>query len=411
MADDDRRYRRAVVATTAVGGLWRLVMLISKWNVPLAYGDAWYYSIQAINNAHGKWFKEASGPFQFWGVLPGAEHPPLTSVLITPASLLSHPEFWQRATITLLGIAIIPLIALIGRRVGGRRVGVIAAAIAAVYPNLWLSDSLVMSETVMLLMVVIVLVAALHHHDSFDTKSAVLLGLAIGVAGYARSELLLYAPLLALVGVRTRPRKEWVQQAAVIVATALAVVVPWIAYNTSRFDTVVLMSTNEGSTWLGANCASTYSGPAMGGWNLDCLADGTGPIGENTAQRSVRRRHEALSFARAHATRVPVVVAARVLRAADLFGLHENVRADVAEERPRWAIWAGMVAWWVLAPLAAIGLWRMRRGVRFVVLVPVVGAVLVTLVFYGSHRLRAPIEPVVVLGAAYLLVELKFGRS
>ena len=123
----ERLYRRFVGAVTLTGAIWRLVMLISKWNVPLHYGDAWYYSIQAINNAHGRWFKEASGPFQNWGVLPGAEHPPLTSLVITPASLLGHPEFWQRATMTLIGIAVIPLFAVLGRRVGGRLVGVLAA--------------------------------------------------------------------------------------------------------------------------------------------------------------------------------------------------------------------------------------------------------------------------------------------
>lgn len=410
MRDRERLFRQAVVGITAGGGAWRLVMLISKWNIPLAYSDAWYYSLQAINNAHGKWFREASGPLAGWGVLPGAEHPPLTSLVVTPASLLSHPVFWQRATITLLGIVIVPLIALVGRRVGGRLVGVIAAAIAAVYPNLWLSDSLVMSETVMLLMVVVVLLVALCHRDRFDLRSAALLGVAIGIAGYARSELLLYAPLLALIGVRTRPRREWLQRAAVIVATAVVMVAPWVAYNTSRFDAVVLMSTNEGSTWLGANCPATYAGPLIGEWSLDCLADGPGPAGENTAQRSIRRRREAISFARAHVSRLPLVAAARVLRGSDLLGLSENVRADVGEERARWAVWVGMVGWWILAPMAAFGLWRVRRGVRFIVLVPVVGVAVVTVVFYGSHRLRAPIEPAVVIGAACCIASIPIVR-
>ena len=409
--DRDRLFRAYVGAITLTGAAWRLLMLISKWNVPLAYGDAWYYSIQASNNAHGKWFKEASGPFQNWGVLPGAEHPPLTSIVLSPASLLSHPQFWQRATITLLGIMLIPLIARLGRGIGGRSVGVIAAAIAAVYPNIWLSDSLVMSETLLLLLVVIVLLVAMRYRARMDMRSAVVLGLVIGIAGHARSELLLYAPLCALIGSRAQPLVLWAKRGAVVVVVTIVSVTPWIVYNTSRFNAFVLMSTNEGSTWLGANCPLTYSGPGMGGWNLECLDNGVLPRpGEDTSQRSVRRRHEAVTYTLAHKLRVPLVVAARVLRSADLFGLNENVRADLGEERPRWAIRTGIASWWVLAPMAALGVWRVRRGLRYVVLVPAIGVLAVTVAFYGSHRLRVPIEPIVVLGAASFVASLQSVR-
>ena len=400
----ERLYRRCIATVTLTGAAWRIIMLISKWNVPLHYGDAWYYSIQAINNAHGRWFKEASGPIQNWGVLPGAEHPPLTSIVVTPVSLLSHPQFWQRATMTLLGVVGIVLISMLARRVGGRSVGVIAAAIAAVYPNIWLSDSLMMSETLVIVMVVFVLIAALRYRDRLDLRRAMLLGVLVGIAGHARSEVLMYSPLFALIGVRSLPLAQWAKRAAVIVAATGITVLPWIVYNTSRFDTVVLMSTNEGNTWLGANCARTFGGVGIGGWNLLCLDNGTTPpAGENTAERSVRRRREAMSYARANATRLPVVVAVRVLRGADLYGPHETVRADLGEERPAWAIWMGIVCWWLLAPLAAIGLWRTRRGVRYILTVPIVGVAVVTIVFYGSHRLRAPVEPLVAVGAAVFL--------
>jgi hypothetical protein len=392
-----------VVLITGIGAAWRLVMLASKWRAPLAFGDAWYYSVQAINNAHGRWFKEAGGTFELWGVLPSAEHPPLTSVLVTPASLLPQPEFWQRSTLTLIGIAMIPLIAFLGRVVGGRVAGLLAACIAALYPNLWLSDSLVMSETVTVFMVVVVLLLALRHSGRFTLGTAATLGAVIGLAGHARSELLLYAPLLAFIGLRSRPTREWASRAGVVMIVTLAVVTPWITFNSSRFDTFVAMSTNEGSTWLGANCPPTYSGPAMGGWILDCLLDLEPPAGENTAERSVRRRSMAFTYMSDHATRLPLVAAARVLRGADVFGVPENVRADLAEERPRWGIWLGMISWWVLAPLAAFGLWKMRPGARWVMSAPVIGVLAVTMVFYGSHRLRAPMEPVVVVAAACAL--------
>src|SRR5690606_27455760 len=153
-----------------------------------------YYSIQAAQNADGNWFAEPLSR------TPGAEHPPLTVLAITPASLLPSPVFWQRATTTLFGLAAVALIALLGTRLGGRRVGVVAAAIAAVYPNLWLSDGLVMSESIAVALVTVVMIAALWHGERFTPASAALCGAALGLAALARSELLLLVPLLAVVG-------------------------------------------------------------------------------------------------------------------------------------------------------------------------------------------------------------------
>ena len=135
--DPDRRFGLLVLLVTVVGGAWRVGYLVAtKWSRHLMLNDSLYYSSQAWQNAHGHWFRSVLGDH------PGAEHAPLTSLLLAPSSLLPHHEFWQRATNTIVGVAVIPLLALLGRRIGGRRVGVLAAVIAAVYPNLWMNDSL-----------------------------------------------------------------------------------------------------------------------------------------------------------------------------------------------------------------------------------------------------------------------------
>ena len=397
-------YRRCIISATVLGATLRLVMLISKWNTKLMLNDSLYYSIQASNNAHGRWFKEAGGSnVANWGVLPGAEHPPLTSVVLVPASWLPHPEFWQRATMTALGIAVIPLVAVLARRVAGRRVAVIAAVIAAVYPNLWLSDALIMSETLMLFLMVITMIVATRHRDRFDPRSALVLGAMIGLTGYARSEILLYAPLFALIGVRTHPRATWIRSGGLVLAAAGLTVLPWVVFNSTRFDSMVVMSTNDGNTLLGANCPTTYGGPGLGGWNLTCLGPEPDEPDIDSSRRSAIRRREAVSYALHHAERWVYVVPARVLRAVDLFGIPDNVRGDVGEERPRWGVWAGIASWWALAPMAAVGLWRTRRGLRCLLSIPVFGVLGVAVAFYGSHRLRAPVEPIIVVCAAMFI--------
>jgi 4-amino-4-deoxy-L-arabinose transferase-like glycosyltransferase len=384
----------------------RLVVLWSKRGQELLFNDSLYYAIQATNNGTGRWFREASGPVEAWGVGPGADHPPLTSIVLAAPSRLPHHLMAMRATMTVVGVLSVLAVGLLARRVVGERAGVIAAWIAAIYPNMWLSDSLVMSESLGILLVCVCLWVALDHQRLFTIRSAALVGLAVGVAAHARSELLLFA-VFALIGWRGQ-RRLWAVRAAVMLATTAAVVTPWVAYNTARFDRLVTMSTNDGNTLLGANCPLTYQGFELGGWDLDCLVEAVPPPADDDgAAMSDRRRAVALDFISEHRSRLPIVVAARVGRMLDLYGWPSLVQADVLEERNRIAVWLGMVAWWLLAPMAVAAWWQRRQQLSRVLLVPLVTAFVVAVVFYGSHRLRAPAEPAVVILAATWLASVR----
>ena len=94
---------------------------------------------------------------------------------------------------------------------------------------------------------------------------------------------------------------------------------------------------------------------------------------------------------------------ARVARTLDLYGLDSLVAQDVGEERYRWASWAGIVTWWVTAPLAVVGavhLARRRRRVLALLCCPVAAVAFTTVVFYGAHRIRSSMEPTVAVLAA-----------
>ena len=48
---------------------------------------------------------------------------------------------------------------------------------------------------------------------------------------------------------------------------------------------------------------------------------------------------------------------ARVGRSLDVYGLSSLVALDRGEEKAAWAVWAGIVCWWMLAVAAIVG-WR-----------------------------------------------------
>jgi hypothetical protein len=172
-------------------------------------------------------------------------------------------------------------------------------------------------------------------------------------------------------------------------------------FNLVRFERPVLLTTNDGTTLGGTYCDEAFHGPDLGNWSLLCVADPPGVLSdEDPSVRSARLRSQAVAYAREHVDRLPLVVAARLGRSVDLYRLDRLVDQDEGEERYRWASWAGIVAWWVLAPLAVVGLRRIDRVPRRLLLVPVATVLVTTVLFYGAHRIRSPLEPTVVVGAA-----------
>jgi 4-amino-4-deoxy-L-arabinose transferase-like glycosyltransferase len=396
--DEERSFRRYLTTIVVLGALLRIIRCAAtKWDKRLLLNDSLYYAAQAQQLAHGVWFREV------FVDQAGAEHGPLTSSLMAFVSWGSDPFNRQRMVTIACGLATVAIIGMVGRRIGGNRVGLIAAAVAAIYPNLWINDGLVMSESVSCLVLSLTMLALLRWIDRPGLRAAALVGALAGLGALARSELVLFVPAAAavmwLIGHRSGVR-PWTH-AAMACGVTVAVLLPWTIFNVTRFDKPVLLTTNEGPAWLGANCDPTYYGDVQGGWSLFCLPANT--PGEDTSVRSARQRREAISYVRHHLTTVPRVVVQRVGRALDLYALGNMVSGDAGEERERWASWAGIVSFWLLAPIAAFGATITRRRDRVVLLIPVLIALATTILIYGGHRIRSSAEPSIVILAAIAL--------
>jgi len=392
-ANDARVMRWMVV----LGAVIRVAYLLTKWNRPLSLNDSYYYSGQAYQLAHGQLFRE------LFVDQPGAEHGPLTSLLMAPLSFGSDYVFWQRLVTVASGIVLVWLLGKLGARIGGSAVGVYAVGIAAIAPNLWMNDGLIMSESVSMLLVACVLWCALDAIDNGSQRAFVLLGVALGLAALARSELILLTPLVMLWLALCRRRRSIPVWPALlpIAAAAVLVLLPWVSFNLARFEKPVLLTTNDGTTLLGANCDRTYSGDSIGGWDVICvLDDASYDANEEPSVRSARQRDIAIDYVRSHLSDVPRVMLARVARTLDLYGLSDLVHQDVGEERPEWAAWAGIVTFWVMAGASALGAARLGRRNRWLLLLPCCVVVCTTVLFYGGHRIRSTAEPSLVLFTA-----------
>ncbi len=388
-----------VVASLAWGVTYTLVTKGGD-DVLLDEGDAFYYGFTAAMAATGEWFVEP-----FTGE-PAAEHPPLTLVLLVPASWLTEDPMAQRLTMVLLGALTVGVIGLVGREVGGDAVGLAAAAIALVNPNLWVNHALVMSETPFGLVFALLLLGAFRLARQPTVVNAAIAGALCGLVALTRVEALGYLPIMVLpILVLARPLTPMARLGrAMAAALALLVVVgPWMIWVNQQFEEPVLISTNGGLTLAGANCETTYYTSRIGLWSLDCGLPLLDPESD-ASQNSARLQDEARSYIGDNLDRVPLVVLAREGRLLGVWGPEQVVGAGEGEGRPRAVSWAALIVFWVLVPVSVVGAVQLRR--RGVTLVPVVATVALTVLstaaFNGipRHRLGIDLVMCVVSGVA-----------
>lgn len=396
-------FARRLTAITAFAAAWRLLRWwFVKWDQGLLLNDSLYYSAQARQLTQGRWFRDV------FVDVPAAEHGPLTSIVLAPFSVGDDPVRWQRLATVALGVVVVVLVGLLGRRLAGDRVGLVAAALAAVYPNLWMNDGLVMAESLAAALAVAALLVLVELQDHPDRlRPAIGFGVLVGLATLTRSEMALFVPLAWLVVWRAAAdRRRAAAVVAVMSVAAVAVVVPWTAFNLTRFERPVLLTTNDGTTLIGAYCTETFEGPHLAGWFVGCVWEHPSYAEPEPSIRSAKQREAAFEFIADNASAVPAMMVRRVARSFDLTALDQLIAHAEGEEREPWAVRAGIASFWLLFPLAVVGAMRVERRRLAVLALPVVTTVVVSALFYGAHRFRIAMEPVVVVLAAVTLVDL-----
>jgi 4-amino-4-deoxy-L-arabinose transferase-like glycosyltransferase len=400
-----RRFHWALFAIVAVAVAVRLVYVYVLAPDVVGAGDWHYFHWQANLIASGHGFIEPYS-YMFTGEsIPSASHPPLWTVLLAGVSKLgfTHPHA-HRAVGAFVGGGTVLVLGLLGRRVAGERVGLVAAGVGAAYPILVAADGSLMSESLYGFLVALTLLGAYRLRDRATWGAAALLGTAIGFACLVRSEALLFLPLLVLPVAWRVGHDRWRNIAVACLATVV-VLTPWTVRNWTTFGRPVLISTNGPAALKGANCAPTYSGPDIGGWRLDCIGFTRRDV-HNEAKADARFTRAAFAYIGNHLSELPKVLAVRVLRTWDLYQPRRQVAS--AEGRAPDAERAGIAVYYMLMLLAVWGVvvLRRRREPLWILLVPAVLVTLVSLGWYGLPRFRAAFEISLVVLAAVALVDL-----
>lgn len=372
------------------------------------HGDPRFFHLTANLLADGHGYI-APLPFVHHGsILPSSEHPPLWSALLAVFSVVGARSYEAHELVACgVGAATVACAGLLGRRVGGERVGLAAAALAAVYPVYVAMDGSLMSEPPYALAMALCLLAAFRLVEAPSRKRALVLGFAIGLAVLTRGEAL--ALLVVLVGVVALqlPRGRRLRLAGVAFAVGVVTFVPWAVRNSTTFDRPVLVSTEDGPVIAGANCAKTYHGRDIGYWRSDCFPPNS--WSPNSALRSARLRRAGLTYLGDHPGRFPVVEGVRLLRTFGLWQPRRHVFFAEGREAPGRTI--AMVACWIVLALGITGaIVLARTGGRrklAILLVPALLSVITTTLAFGYPRFRYATDVCLIVLAAYALARVR----
>lgn len=399
-----RRELQIVVALVLVGIAVRIAYVLITSDHKLA-GDEIEYDIQ------GRFFADGH---PWWSTTPfGIAH----------ATTWKAPGYplWVGAWYALLGPdpdrllivqavlsgATIVLTWMLGRRLFGSPTGLIAAGIVALYPLAWQYDVRLFPEGLATLLLLGVLLLVIERPPSLRRAGAVGAVVGIGVLVRPTSAFVLAAVLVCFVLAGGLRRGLALTAATTLVA--VLVVAPW-TYRNHRVD--------GGFTPVSVQDAALY-----GTFNDEAAGDPVSPYawrpvpaGYGGIIKRHRPEHELRSdlldrgydYIAAHPASVPQAFFWNGL--SRLWDVRRPSRALAEvpfEGRTRSLTIAGLAAYYVLLPLALLGLWMLRRR-RTVVLPLLALAAAASIVFTvaSGTRYRATLEPVIALMAAAAVASL-----
>ncbi len=392
-----RRFAAWMALLVGIGVVIRVLntVLVAPWP-PHSLDDQAYYHLAPILLAHGRGFIEPV--FASIGrTVATAEHPPLYPIVLAGlAELGGTGEVVQRLAGTVFGAGTIVAIGLLGRRLAGDRGGLLAAAIAAVYPILVTADGALMSETLYGFLIAVSLLSAYRLYEAPSVARGLGFGGLLGLAALTRGEAVLLFFLLVIPLVR-RPRG--LRLTAVAGVAFVLVLTPWTIHNFNAFGRFVPISDDTGGVIGGANCDATYSGSFIGSWSYFCNHVSAG----NEAVQAAHDQSVGVQYALHHVGRWPAVAAARIER---LWGVRGPFETNSG--RAPWAQDAGVIMYYLLLAPALYGLLLLRRRRRpvWALVAPAVSVTIAAVLGYGFLRLREPAEITLVVLAAVATEQL-----
>ncbi len=368
------------------------------WDRPLT-GDELDYDRLGVSIAAGDGLVDGRGR-------PSAFRPPAYPALVGAVYALAGPRpVLVRVLQALVGTATVLLVFVLGRAAAGRGAGLVAAGIVAVDFAQVAATARLLSETTFTAVLVGLVLASVRAVDALRSgreawRPAALAGALGGLGALLRGILLPY-PILLAAGIawaeRRRPAAAWRAIAAVALGWVL-VLAPWTLRNARALDAFVPVTTQVGITFYSSQ--NPPEGRIFGVLSRDATTASVAGLPETERSRVLLRagldslRADPLGSARLEALKLLFFVVPFDWEVLPWYGALNPTYAFVA-------------IWCLVALVIVVRRGRAREALaRWPLWLPIAFFLAMALVFYGSPRLRLPVEPLAAVAAAWGLTRV-----
>ena len=313
-----------------------------------------------------------------------------------------------------LGTITVALIGLVAYELYGASAGLIALALAAIYPVFTELAGTLVAENLLTLLVMAALYAALRARRAgkaatrygWVAGAGVLTGLA--TLTHENGVLILVGLIPAVWTVRPRLRLRSIAAPALLVALTALTILPWTIRNAVELHSFIPVSDETGVTLVGTyNVASAADPQVPYKWRIFYGIPGERSLIRESPhltepQISAKLQSQALHYVSDHPFSPFVVAFHNTLRMFELEGTFAWIASASAVSLSTPVARTGVISFWILCvvALAALATKRGRSAPGWVWVIPVLLALSVVLVNVETPRFREPVDPFLILLAA-----------
>lgn len=347
--------------------------------------------------------------------------PPLWPFIMAGISIIFGPsDYFARLFLCLVGSGTCVLIYLYARDLFGWRIGVLAGVVAAVYPELYIYDGWLYTESLytFLLFAICYAVYRIQRPSQGKWRLWITCGILLGLLSLTRPNGILVLGLVIVWALVMVWKKflSWRPTARGVLATALIAVVliaPWTVRNYLVSHTFIPVATGDGTVLLGAYNDEILTTPGYQGSWIDPLKSRPDvakpfPLFTCTPPCEVAReaayKNAAIQWIQGHIRIMPHLLKLHFLNIWQPATHEADLPTDrFPNQKSSQFVLAMMhtfpIPIFILAALGlALTLWRWRELLFIYLMIAL--TIAQCLIYYGSPRFRAPIEPMLILLAA-----------
>lgn len=351
--------------------------------------------------------------------IPTTVRPPLYPFFMAIVYVFSgYNPLHVRLALSVTGALTCLLVAGMARILMGQRVGVLAGLIAATYPQLFIWDAFLYSEGLAIFFFALCCYLAMRLHKRHQWWVWLSVGLIFGLAALVRPNgvyalLAVIAVIAVAVALRETTPKQGIVQATALTLGCILALSPWVARNyNDTGGSFVPFTTVTGIVVAGSYNDLSFSDPAnVGVWVNPLRIPADAPTMERfpvicdarcEVARSNASEQMGIHWAETHIKDLPLLFYRRMKQ----FWHPDSPPGEAG--MPVWRSFAIIYPTAVILLAFAGALFALRRNWR-AALMPLLFAASVVaggLLFYGTPRMRAPMEPMIVVFGAVGLASL-----